>query len=255
MNEFCYDKNDISYSCKDVLEYHTYKVAGVVFGVYHRFVYSIKLLSKFLYSGKVPELFKISTSFDEISALKDKLGEHPLAYYEGVAIHKRLIEKFLEYNIAMPLHCSAVCYNGRAYLFTANSGVGKSTHTSLWLEYFGNDAFIVNDDKPFVNVKNGVAYVYGSPWNGKNDLGCPCTVPIAGICHLKRGKDNAIQEIDKKIMSAILFEQTLRFEDSKFLESTLFLMEKIIGAVKTYELECNVSLEAVKVAYEGMKEE
>ena len=32
------------------------------------------------------------------------------------------------------LHSSAVAYKGEAYLFSANSGTGKSTHTSLWLK-------------------------------------------------------------------------------------------------------------------------
>ena len=44
------------------------------------------------------------------------------------------------------LHSSAVIMDGRAYLFSAPSGTGKSTHTQLWLDVFGDRATILNDD-------------------------------------------------------------------------------------------------------------
>ena len=46
------------------------------------------------------------------------------------------------------LHSSAVVADGKAYLFTADSGTGKSTHTQLWPRMFGDRAYILNDDKP-----------------------------------------------------------------------------------------------------------
>lgn len=52
--------------------------------------------------------------------------------------------KLLEFNGFM-LHSSCVCRGGNAYLFSARSGTGKSTHTHLWLSEFP-DAYILNDD-------------------------------------------------------------------------------------------------------------
>ena len=45
------------------------------------------------------------------------------------------------------LHASAVVYEDAAYLFSAPSGTGKSTHTALWRELFPG-SYILNDDKP-----------------------------------------------------------------------------------------------------------
>ena len=42
------------------------------------------------------------------------------------------------------LHASAVMLDGRAYLFSAPSGTGKSTHTEKWCRLFG--AEYLNDD-------------------------------------------------------------------------------------------------------------
>ena len=48
------------------------------------------------------------------------------------------------------LHSSCVVVDDKAYLFTARSGTGKSTHTRLWCQLFGDRAVMVNDDKPFL---------------------------------------------------------------------------------------------------------
>ena len=48
----------------------------------------------------------------------------------------------------MMIHASAVEVDGRVYLFSADSGTGKSTHTKQWQKYFGTErALIINDDK------------------------------------------------------------------------------------------------------------
>ena len=59
-------------------------------------------------------------------------------------------------NHGFMLHASAVEVDGKAYLFSASSGTGKSTHTKLWQEYFGYDkALIINDDKPALKFEAG----------------------------------------------------------------------------------------------------
>lgn len=91
--------------------------------------------------------------------------------------------------------CSAVALDGQAYLFTAPSGTGKSTHTRLWREVFGERAVMVNDDKPLIQVREDAIYVCGTPWNGKHNLDSNQKVPIKGICLLERGTVNHIETI------------------------------------------------------------
>ena len=69
------------------------------------------------------------------------------------------------------LHASAVALENRAVLFSAPCGTGKSTHTALWQQYFGQHrAVILNDDKPALRLLEGHFQVYGTPWSGKTDL-------------------------------------------------------------------------------------
>ena len=78
--------------------------------------------------------------------------------YTGAAFYEAL----LHFNGFM-LHSSGIVKDGRAYLFSADPGTGKSTHTSLWQKYFGEDeAKIINDDKPAIRLVDGELYVYGT---------------------------------------------------------------------------------------------
>lgn len=61
------------------------------------------------------------------------------------------------------VHSSAIKYNDKCYLFSADSGVGKSTHTSLWHKVYGDKVQIINDDKPIIRLENNKLIVYGSP--------------------------------------------------------------------------------------------
>ena len=110
--------------------------------------------------------------------------------YTGMSFYKQLIN----YGGLM-LHSSAVVVDGAAYLFTADSGTGKSTHTSLYLREFGDRAYILNDDKPAIRFEDGGFFAYGTPWSGKNAKNTNARVPVAGICVLHRGEKNEISRI------------------------------------------------------------
>ena len=124
-------------------------------------------------------------------------AEHPnltLGESEYLWSGAHFYEKLAKFQGVM-LHASCVEYDGKAYLFSARSGTGKSTHTHLWLKYLPG-ARIINDDKPAIRLVDGVFYAYGTPWSGKTDESVNVGVPIAGICFLSRG-ENKIKRIRK----------------------------------------------------------
>ncbi len=79
-------------------------------------------------------------------------------------------------------HGSALAIDGDGYLFTAKSGTGKSTHTRLWRERFGDRVVMINDDKPLLHIDAGSVIAYGTPWNGKHRLGTNASVPLRADC-------------------------------------------------------------------------
>jgi hypothetical protein len=149
------------------------------------------------------------------------------------------------------LHASAVMLNGKAYLFSAPSGTGKSTHTEKWCRLFG--AQIINDDKPVLRRVDGVWTVYGTPWSGKNDLSCPVGVPLGGVAFLARGEVNEIFPMaPMKAVPAILRE-CMQFSHKGCANRQLELVDLLLREAPIWQLYCRNDDEAARVSYEAMK--
>ncbi len=167
--------------------------------------------------------------------------------FSGMSFYKQLI------NFGgIMLHSSAVVVDGRAYLFTANSGTGKSTHTSLYLKEFGDRAFILNDDKPAIRFEDGAFFAYGTPWSGKTKQNVNLRVPIAGICILSRGEKNEISRVRGKSAFIGIYSQTLHPKSEKYMNKVLSLIEKMIEILPVWHLKCNMEPEAARVSYAAM---
>jgi hypothetical protein len=151
----------------------------------------------------------------------------------------------------MMLHSSCVEKDGFAYLFSARSGTGKSTHTHLWLENLENTR-IINDDKPAIRCIDGVYYAYGTPWSGKTDESVNIGVPIAGIAFLSRG-ENSIKRIPGIKALKLFMDQTVRPNEKALMGNMLDILNGILTDIPIYEMSCDMSEEAVRTAYNGMK--
>lgn len=173
------------------------------------------------------------------------------ALLESTALQRKIAEKLFEYDTLL-FHGSVVAVDGNGYLFTAQSGTGKSTHTRLWREIFGERAVMVNDDKPFLRVKSDGVQVYGSPWNGKHRLGNNTDVPLKAICILERGEQNEITRISANDAVSMLFQQSNRPRQSALLPKYMELLEDITNKVAFYRLKCNMEPEAALISYQTM---
>ncbi len=154
----------------------------------------------------------------------------------------------LAYSSIM-IHSSAIVVDGNAYLFSANSGVGKSTHTKLWQKYLGNEnTIILNDDKPILKCYNDKIIAYGSPWAG-NSFECEnIKAPVKGIVFLSQGDNNIEQISDFNFIMENLLQQTiykLRAEQSSDMLENL---SKIISNVPFYSMSCDMTIDAAKMS-------
>ena len=172
--------------------------------------------------------------------------------FEATAVCRKIAEQMIEYGTVL-FHGSAVSLDGEGYLFTAKSGTGKSTHTRLWREYFGDRAVMINDDKPLLKCTERGVTVFGNPFNGKHGLGNNIAVPLKALCILTRAKENTVIRISAKEAYPMLLQQVYRPGDAPKLQKTLSLVDRIKESVKLYRLGCNMDVSAAKVAYEGMQ--
>lgn len=165
---------------------------------------------------------------------------------------RRFYMKLLEHN-GFYLHASAVELDGKAYLFSASSGVGKSTHTRLWQSVFGKNARVFNDDKPALRFLDGKWYAYGTPWCGKDGININMKVPVAGICFMKQARENRIRRLSQLEAAQKIIAQTLRrFELEESLDRMLSHVDNLVKTIPVYELENRPEPEAALLSHETM---
>ena len=213
-------------------------------------------------TDKTPELF-ISPSEEDLQSIfsefqkSDEFQENPGFSYnnyfiENNAIHALLAESLVDFNVLL-MHGSAIVMDNEAYIFTAPSGTGKSTHTRLWLRNFGDRAYIINDDKPMLKVSDENILVYGTPWDGKHHISRNTSAPLKAIIQLTRDEENHIEPLMPKDAFPLLLRQCYRTKDALRMTKVLQMEQRILETVKCYKLGCNMDPSAAIVAYEGMK--
>ncbi len=196
----------------------------------------------------------VSISADSMKELKEEnphLSEDDIEYiFTGAGFYEAL----LEFNGFM-LHSSGVCVDGYAYLFSADPGTGKSTHTGLWQKYFGEDkALIINDDKPAIRLVEDTLYCYGTPWSGKTDKNLNMRVPVGAIVFIERSVgNNWVKEITPKEAIPLILQQTIRPAEQDKMIKLLDVLDTLLRRVKVYRLGCDMSEDAVKTSYEGIR--
>lgn len=150
------------------------------------------------------------------------------------------------------LHASAVVLDGEAYLFSAPSGMGKSTHTALWLRSF-EGSYILNDDKPVIFPENEGVTVWGTPFAGKTDLQVNRGVPLRAVCFLKQGNENIITPITEERAIALTLNNTYRPKNAEEMNLLLDMIEKVVERADIFEMSCRNEFAAAEMSYNAMK--
>lgn len=195
-----------------------------------------------------PADINLFCDIDRIMELNPQLPNEEVAEYLGTGA--AFARELLAFNGSY-LHASAIILDGKAYLFSAPSGTGKSTHAEKWCRLFG--ATYLNDDKPALRLVEDVWMAYGTPWSGKHDLSDPKGVPLGGIAFLRRGQENAIRRLSAKEAIPKFMSQSLwRISQHEQMEKQLQLVDDILRRVPIWELICRNDDAAAEVARDAM---
>ena len=172
-------------------------------------------------------------------------------YAESVCIHRAIAEHLAEYD-AFLLHSAFIECEGVGVAFAAKSGVGKSTHISIWQRVFGDKVRVINGDKPIVRLINGEFYGYGTPWLGKENIGKNGCCKLKALCFLNRGEKNAISIVSAETAAMMLFSQIYLPSIGENAAKTLELVDKFSSSVSFFKLYCNMQDEAAKVSHNAI---
>ena len=138
------------------------KLAQLVIEVKSRYRYTYDMCHDYLYDGDEKPVFTVFATNEQIEEERKKTPGFPDDLLENTSIYRNICMEILLYD-ALFLHSAAISVDNEAYIFTADSGTGKTTHMNLWLEKFGERAFVINGDKPIIRKIDDEFYVFGTP--------------------------------------------------------------------------------------------
>ena len=147
-------------------------------------------------------------------------------------------------------HASYILYQGKAILFTAPSGTGKSTQADLWKDLRG--ARIINGDRAVIRVVDGQTVACGIPFAGSSEYCDNVTAPLAAIVYLSQAPQTTISRLSGFRAFRRVWEGcSVNTWDRTDVEKATGIVETIIRRVPVYYLPCTPDESAV-AALEGV---
>ena len=228
------------------------RIAGLNIRLEHKYDMIKKMCSDYIISDEQPvDIYSTATDSDLLRE-KDALSDFPPEQLEPLSLYRKIAEKMPEFN-GLLMHGAVIEYKGQAIAFLAHSGVGKSTHISLWHKLLGEECKIINGDKPILR-KNGEGFTaYGTPWCGKERWGRNASAPLVAICFIERNAENSIEPMDKAEALTPFLSQI--YIPTEKIENRLLgfdLLDSLINNTPIYKLRCNKNPDAAEVAFKGI---
>lgn len=144
------------------------------------------------------------------------------------------------------IHSSYIVKNGKAVLFTAPSGTGKSTQASLWEKYA--DATVVNGDKSLIFESDGIGYACGLPFSGSSGICKNVTAPLCAIVYLAQSKENKLIKLSvAEAVVSVIKGCYLPVENSAVSGLVIDSVGEICKSVPVYRLECLPDESSVRI--------
>lgn len=214
-----------------------------------------ELSESFIYDGERETQIKLSVSDSFIEQTNKRMAVPDIPKTETFAYCNAFNRTVINRH-TMLVHSSGIICGGKAYLFSADSGVGKSTHTRLWLKEFGEKVHIFNDDKPVIKINGKKVTAYGTPFDGGSGIALNESAPLEAIVFIERAEHNSIYVPSSKEIIKKLYFQTAHMVDAETAQAMLNNFDELLKSdVKFYVLRCNMESEAAHLAYNSIIEQ
>lgn len=134
------------------------------------------------------------------------------------------------------IHAAAIRFRGRAWLFAAAPGVGKSTQVRTLMELYPGQFSVICGDRPILESRgDGTVLVHPSPWNGKEGWHGAEAAPLAGIFCLQRGEETSLEPLSpKKAVLPVFRTLIANFETEDTVRLAAALEERILLAAPVW---------------------
>ncbi len=144
------------------------------------------------------------------------------------------------------VHSVSILYNNKAWLFSASSGTGKSTHAELWKKLYG--AEIINGDLNLTGYADNKAYIYGLPWCGTSGICNTGKYELGGIFLLRRSERNYVEELSEDEKRLLVQQRIISPSwNTDLVDRQFETVDAVCDKILTARLYCTKDDEAAKV--------
>jgi hypothetical protein len=163
-------------------------------------------------------------------------------------------EHLIAQNGGFVFHSSYIAVGGKAILFTAPSGTGKSTQAALWEKH--RSAEIINGDRSAVRLVDGEVCASGIPFAGSSNICKNVTLPLGAIVYLKQAPQNQIRRLRGAEAFRRVWEGcSVNTWDRADVAAVSETVQQVVCAVPVFELACTADEQAVKTLEETLRQE
>lgn len=206
------------------------------------------------YPDSLPYAFASRRSVhDGVISLEYLEGKEQFMDYTRNMITLMDIEATLLDFEALILHASLINYVGQGIIFSAPSGIGKSTQAELWRQ--NENADILNGDRAALRKMNGIWQAFGLPYAGTSGIYKNESVPLKAIVALRQAQENRIKQIHGAEAFRYIYPETLIHRwDPGFEKKATDLLLTVFSDIPVFLLECRPEQEAVKLLKDRLAE-
>jgi hypothetical protein len=143
------------------------------------------------------------------------------------------------------LHSAWAAWRGKAILFTAPSGTGKSTQAELWCRLRG--AELINGDRAAVLVEDDSIHVRGIPFCGCSGVGKNAAMPLGAVVYLSQAPENTVTALTGIRAFRRIWEGCcVNLWDRQDVDCCAAAVTAVAERVRVYHLACTPDERAVR---------
>lgn len=186
-------------------------------------------------------------------------GKEAVFYYDGSTQQEAVDELFYGFRAAFfylaalhgkyALHSASNYYQEKAWLYSASSGTGKTTHVKLWEKLYAVP--VLNGDLNLLGMEKDEVFVYGIPWCGTSGVYTTKKYPLGGIILLKRGTENRVCKLPQDERQLYTAQRMISPAwTEKQVDDSLLFAEKLSDRIPIRRLYCTQEPSAAAVMKE-----
>jgi len=183
--------------------------------------------------------------------IKYILNDNEWKWKSTLPLFEILFRNRLIFQQGIVIHASAIEWQGKAIVFTAPAGTGKTTQSNLWKEYM--NAVVLNGDRPALRMVDNEFFAYGTPWSGSSREYINKRAPVAALVLLEQAPENTITKLSPtEALMRIMPRFFLPYNDQAMMELAVGTIEKTLRHVPVYLLKCRPDRGAVDALYDAL---